>query len=83
MQLTFTPEQEAQLSRIAAQAGRSVDEVAHAALNLYLTHQQRSGGAILLFDEADALFGKRSEVKDSQDRYANQETEIPPKDSNK
>ncbi len=32
------------------------------------------GGAILLFDEADALFGKRSEVKDSHDRYANIET---------
>ena len=29
------------------------------------------GGAILLFDEADALFGKRSEVNDSHDRYAN------------
>jgi hypothetical protein len=29
------------------------------------------GGAILLFDEADAIFGKRSEVKDSHDRYAN------------
>jgi hypothetical protein len=29
------------------------------------------GGAILLFDEADALFGKRGEVKDSHDRYAN------------
>jgi len=29
------------------------------------------GAAILLFDEADALFGKRSEVKDSHDRYAN------------
>jgi SpoVK/Ycf46/Vps4 family AAA+-type ATPase len=29
------------------------------------------GGAILLFDEADALFGMRSEVKDSHDRYAN------------
>ncbi|HEX7112526.1 MAG TPA: ATP-binding protein, partial [Mizugakiibacter sp.] len=29
------------------------------------------GGAILLFDEADALFGRRSEVKDSHDRYAN------------
>lgn len=32
-----------------------------------------SCGAILLFDEADALFGKRSEVKDSHDRYANME----------
>ena len=29
------------------------------------------GGALLVFDEADALFGKRSEVKDSHDRYAN------------
>ena len=28
-------------------------------------------GALLLFDEADALFGKRSEVRDSHDRYAN------------
>ena len=28
-------------------------------------------GSILLFDEADALFGKRSDVKDSHDRYAN------------
>jgi ATPase family associated with various cellular activities (AAA) len=31
------------------------------------------GGSILLFDEADAVFGKRSEVKDSNDRYANLE----------
>ncbi|MEH2467352.1 MAG: ATP-binding protein [Nostoc sp.] len=30
----------------------------------------QEGGVILLFDEADALFGKRSEVKDSRDRYA-------------
>src|SRR5512146_2121668 len=29
------------------------------------------GSAVLLFDEADALFGKRSEAKDSHDRYAN------------
>jgi hypothetical protein len=28
-------------------------------------------GAVLFFDEADALFGKRSEIKDSHDRYAN------------
>jgi hypothetical protein len=31
------------------------------------------GGTLLLFDEADALFGKRSDVKDSHDRYANLE----------
>jgi AAA+ superfamily predicted ATPase len=30
-----------------------------------------TGGSLLLFDEADALFGRRSEVKDSHDRYAN------------
>lgn len=29
------------------------------------------GGAVLLFDEADALYGKRTEVRDSHDRYAN------------
>ena len=33
------------------------------------------GGVLLLFDEADALFGKRSEVKDSHDRYANIEVD--------
>ncbi len=32
-----------------------------------------AGGSILLFDEADSLFGKRSDVKDSHDRYANME----------
>jgi hypothetical protein len=30
-------------------------------------------GAVLLFDEADSLFGKRTEVRDSHDRYANLE----------
>ena len=33
----------------------------------------QASGAILFFDEADALFGKRSEVKDAHDRYANLE----------
>ena len=32
-----------------------------------------SSGAVLLFDEADALFGKRGEIKDGHDRYANLE----------
>ena len=31
-----------------------------------------AGSAMLLFDEADALFGKRGEVKEARDRYANQ-----------
>lgn len=39
-----------------------------------LFRQAESGHAILFFDEADALFGKRSEVKDAHDRYANIET---------
>jgi SpoVK/Ycf46/Vps4 family AAA+-type ATPase len=30
-----------------------------------------NGGTILFFDEADALFGRRTEIKDSHDRYAN------------
>ena len=34
-------------------------------------NEAERSGAVLLFDEADALFGKRSEVKDSHDRYAN------------
>jgi hypothetical protein len=36
--------------------------------------EARTSNAILFFDEADALFGKRSEVKDAHDRYANIET---------
>jgi AAA+ superfamily predicted ATPase len=35
--------------------------------------QAQYKGWILFFDEADALFGKRSETKDAHDRYANQE----------
>ena len=31
-------------------------------------------GAILFFDEADALLGKRSQIKDAHDRYVNIET---------
>lgn len=42
-------------------------------LDMVFMEAERAG-AILLFDEADALFGKRSEVKDAHDRYANIET---------
>jgi SpoVK/Ycf46/Vps4 family AAA+-type ATPase len=34
----------------------------------------QAAGAVLYFDEADALFGTRSDVKDSHDRYANLDT---------
>ena len=74
MQIILTPEQEARLSQIAARAGRGVDDLVHEALHQYLAQaQQANSEATLLFDEADALFGKRSEVKDSHDRYANQD----------
>lgn len=33
----------------------------------------QQNGWILFFDEADALFGKRTDVRDSHDKYANQE----------
>jgi hypothetical protein len=38
-----------------------------------LFDQAQASSAVLFFDEADALFGKRSEVKDAHDRYANVE----------
>ncbi|MFC1879734.1 ATP-binding protein [Chloroflexota bacterium] len=38
-----------------------------------LFDKARSKNWILFFDEADALFGKRTNVKDAHDRYANQE----------
>lgn len=37
-------------------------------------HEAETSNAILFFDEADALFGKRTEVSDAHDRYANIET---------
>jgi hypothetical protein len=41
-------------------------------LDLILT-EAAAAGALLLFDEADGLFGKRGEVSDARDRYANLE----------
>lgn len=38
-----------------------------------LLRAAEASGAVLLFDEADALFGSRTDVKDSHDRYANLE----------
>lgn len=39
-----------------------------------LFEEVKKSSSILFFDEADALFGKRSEIKDSHDKYANVET---------
>jgi SpoVK/Ycf46/Vps4 family AAA+-type ATPase len=56
---------------LAAVAGKYIGETEK---NLSIVLQRaQAAGAILLFDEADALFGKRTAVKDSHDRYANQE----------
>lgn len=40
-----------------------------------LFDEARTSNAVLLFDEADALFGKRSEIKDSHDRFGNVDTD--------
>ncbi len=52
------------VSKYIGETEKNLDRVFAAAEN---------AGAILFFDEADALFGKRSEVRDSHDRYANVE----------
>lgn len=50
------------VSKYIGETEKNLDRVFRAA---------ESSNAILFFDEADALFGKRSEVRDSHDRYAN------------
>jgi hypothetical protein len=52
------------VSKYIGETEKSLDRVFAAA---------ESSNSILFFDEADALFGKRSEVRDSHDRYANVE----------
>ena len=54
---------------------RSRNSIGETEKNLEKIFQQAENkNWILFFDEADALFGKRSGVHDSHDRYANQET---------
>jgi SpoVK/Ycf46/Vps4 family AAA+-type ATPase len=57
---------------LAAVVSRSIGETQKNIDRLFA--EAEANGAILLFDEADALFGKRSEVRDAHDRYANIET---------
>ena len=52
------------VSKYIGETEKNLDRVFEAA---------QSANAVLFFDEADALFGKRSEVKDAHDRYANLE----------
>ena len=56
---------------LAALVGDSVGETEKNIDRVFLMAEK--AGAVLVFDEADALFGKRTEVKDSHDRYANLE----------
>ena len=50
------------VSKYIGETEKNLDQVFDAA---------RAGNVVLFFDEADALFGKRSEVRDARDRYAN------------
>ncbi len=50
------------VSKYIGETSRNLDRVFRAAQHT---------NAVLLFDEADALFGKRSQVRDARDRYAN------------
>lgn len=52
------------MSKYIGETEKNLDRVFDAA---------EEAGAVLLFDEADALFGKRTEIKDAHDRYANVE----------
>ena len=52
------------VSKYIGETEKNLDRVFHAA---------HHANAILLFDEADAILGKRSEVRDAHDRYANLE----------
>ncbi|MFC0773697.1 ATP-binding protein [Terrimonas alba] len=54
---------------LAATVSKYIGETEKNLARLFDTAEQK--GWILFFDEADALFGKRSDVKDSHDRYAN------------
>ena len=60
----FKLEMSAVVSKYIGETEKNLEEVFDAA---------SAGNLVLFFDEADALFGKRSEVKDSRDRYANLE----------
>jgi SpoVK/Ycf46/Vps4 family AAA+-type ATPase len=55
---------------LSAVASKSIGETEK---NLARAFNGAQGSPVLIFDEADALFGKRSEVKDAHDRFANAE----------
>jgi DNA polymerase III delta prime subunit len=53
------------VSKYVGESSKNIERILSAAKHM---------DVVLLFDEADALFGKRTEVKDAHDRYANMET---------
>lgn len=68
--------------RLAASLGRELLRIdLHAVVSKYIGETEKNlesvfgaaeaSGAVLFFDEADALLGRRSEVRDSHDRYSN------------
>lgn len=81
-----SPEAEVRLAhakQVALAARGTLERVELSTVSKYIGETEKNLGAlfreaeqknwVLFFDEADALFGKRSEVKDAHDRYANQE----------
>ena len=56
---------------LAGTVSKFIGETEKHLSGLFVTIEQN--GAVLLFDEADALLGKRTEIKDAHDRYANAE----------
>jgi hypothetical protein len=73
------PERLEQAQRIARERGRElhvvskyIGETEKDLSRLFAEAEERD--RLLFFDEADALFGKRTEVEDAHDRYANAET---------
>jgi hypothetical protein len=73
----------AHAKQVALAARGTLERVELSTVGKYIGETEKNLGAlfreaeqknsVLFFDEADALFGKRSEVKDAHDRYANQE----------
>ncbi len=57
---------------LGATVSKFIGETAKALTRIFA--QAETAGAVLFFDEADALFAKRTDVRDSHDRYANADT---------
>jgi SpoVK/Ycf46/Vps4 family AAA+-type ATPase len=57
---------------LAAVVGKTIGET-EKNLDLVFSEAEQAGAILLLLDQADALFGKRTEAKNAHDRYANLE----------